>query len=72
MICRGTSAVEAICLAVVIAEKVHARNFVYALRFLFALRIQLPQHASCYKMNSIYRQPNVIIASLDSCSAYSS
>ena len=28
----GTSAVEAICLAVVIAEKVHARNFVYALR----------------------------------------
>ncbi|KAL3517191.1 hypothetical protein ACH5RR_024093 [Cinchona calisaya] len=51
-------AVEAIWLAVVIVEKVHARKFVYVLRFFFALQIRLPQHASCYKMNSTYRRQN--------------
>ncbi|KAL7238940.1 hypothetical protein ACSBR2_004936 [Camellia fascicularis] len=55
MTCQGTHAVVAICLVVGSVEKVNALNFVFALRFFFALQIQLHQHVSCCKMSSTYR-----------------
>lgn len=71
MTCQGMCAVVDICHAVVDVEKVGALNFVSALRFSFALQIQLPAHVLCCKMSSIFRQQNAITALLDLCSASS-
>ncbi|TVU48551.1 hypothetical protein EJB05_08192 [Eragrostis curvula] len=64
MTCQDMSVVLAICHAVEGVVKADAQNSVLQQRCSFALAIQLRQPASCCKMNSTFKQPSVITASL--------
>lgn len=70
MICQGTPAVLGICPVVVGVEKVGAQNFALPPRFSYALETLLRQPGFCCKTSLTYRQHNVIIALLVSCSAF--